>query len=34
MPRDLQLRTDAKAMVMEGRSIFGRKSYKVISYNE
>jgi len=34
MPRDLQLRTDAKAKVMEGRSIFGRKSYKVISYNE
>lgn len=34
MPRDLQLRTNAKAKVIEGRSIFGHKSYKIISYNE
>jgi len=34
MPRDLQIRTGVKAKVMEGRSIFGQKSYKVITYNE
>jgi uncharacterized protein (UPF0264 family) len=34
IPRDLQIRTGVKAKVMEGRSIFGLKSYKVITYNE
>ena len=34
MPRDLQLRTGVKARIMEGRSIFGRKTYTVISYSE
>jgi hypothetical protein len=34
MPPDLQLRTDTKARVMESRSIFGRKSYNVIAYND
>jgi hypothetical protein len=34
MPPDLQLRTDTKVRIMESRSIFGRKSYKVISYND
>jgi len=34
MPRDLQIRTGAKAKVMEGRSLFGRKSYNIVTYNE
>jgi hypothetical protein len=34
MPRGFQIRTGAKAKVMEGCSMFGRKSYKVITYNE
>ena len=34
MPHDLQLRTGVKARIMESRSIFGHKSYKVISYGE
>ena len=34
MPNDLQIRTDVKVKVMEGRSILGRKSYRVISYSE
>jgi len=34
MPPDLQIRTGAKARVMEGRSLFGRKSYNIVSYDE
>jgi hypothetical protein len=34
MPRDLQVRTGVKVKVMEGRTILGLKSYKVISYGE
>ena len=34
IPGDLQIRTDAKAKIMERRSLFGRKSYTVIAYGE
>ena len=34
MPRDLQIRTGVKATIMESRSIFGRKSYNIVTYNE
>ena len=34
MPRDLQIRKDGKTSLMEGTSIFGRKSYKIVTGNE
>ena len=34
MPPGLLKRNDAKATVMEGITIFGRKTYKLLSYNE
>lgn len=34
IPLDLQIRKDGKARVMEGISIFGSKSYKIVTYNE
>ena len=32
MPGDLQIRTDAKAKIIEMRTVFGRKSYRVTAY--
>jgi len=34
MSPDLQKRYDTKAMLIEGVTMFGRKTYKVLSYNE
>jgi len=34
MPPGLLKRNDAKATLMEGITIFGRKTYKLLSYNE
>lgn len=34
MPGDLQIRTDVKATIMESSTLFGRKSYTVIAYND
>lgn len=34
MPRDLQIRKDGKTSLMEGISIFGRKSYRIVTGNE
>ena len=34
MPPELQKRYDTKAMLIEGVTIFGRKTYKILSYNE
>ena len=34
MPGDLLLRQDISAKVSEGRALFGRKSYRIIAYNE
>ena len=34
MPLDLQKRNDAKATLIEGITMFGRKTYKFLSYNE
>ena len=34
IPGDLQIRTDAKAKIMESRSLFGHVSYTVIAYSE
>ena len=32
IPGDLQIRTDAKAKIIEMRTVFGRKSYTVTEY--
>ena len=32
MPGDLQVRTDAKAKIIEMRTVFGRKTYTVTAY--
>ena len=34
MSPDIQKRYDTKAMLIEGVTMFGRKTYKVLSYNE
>lgn len=34
MPGELLIRKGIKARVNEGRSLFGRKSYRIIAYNE
>lgn len=34
IPVDLKIRTDARAKIMERRSLFGHKSYTVIAYSE
>ena len=34
MSPDLQKRYDTKAMLIEGVTMFGRKTYNVLSYNE
>ena len=34
MPLDLQKRNDAKATLIEGITMFGRKTYKLLSYSE
>lgn len=34
MSPDLQKRYDTKVMLIEGITMFGRKTYKVLSYNE
>ena len=34
MPPDLLKRYDTKATLIEGITIFGRKTYKLLSYNE
>jgi len=34
MPGDLPIRQDITARVNEDRTLFGRKSYRIISYNE
>lgn len=34
IPGDLKIRTDAKAKIMERRTLFGRKSFSVIAYTE
>ena len=34
MSPELQKRYDTKAMLIEGVTMFGRKTYKVLSYNE
>ena len=34
MPGDLQIRSDAKATIIESRTLFGRKSYTVTAYTE
>jgi len=34
MPSNLPIRQDITARVNEDRSLFGRKSYRIISYNE
>ena len=34
MPGDLLIRQDIRAKVNEERSLFGRKSYRIIAYNE
>jgi len=34
MPGDLPIRQDISARVNEERSLFGRKSYRIITYNE
>lgn len=34
MPDELQIRTDAKATIIESRTLFGRKSYTVSAYTE
>ena len=34
MPRELLIRQDSRAKVNVGRSLFGRKSYRIIAYSE
>jgi hypothetical protein len=34
MPRDMQIHGGTKATIMERRSLFGRKSYSIVSSNE
>jgi len=34
MPSGLLIRQDIRAKVSEGRALFGRKSYRIIAYNE
>lgn len=34
MPSNLQIRQDISARINEGRTLFGRKTYSIISYNE
>ena len=34
MPPDLEKRHDTNAKLIEGITMFGRKTYKIISYNE
>jgi hypothetical protein len=34
MPRDMQIREDAKARVIEKRTLFGQKSYSITVYSE
>ena len=34
MSPDLQKRNDTKAMLIEGITIFGRKTYRILAYNE
>jgi hypothetical protein len=34
MPSDLQIRQDISARINEERTLFGRKTYSIIAYNE